>query len=151
MGEYSKAKNYFIDSKGEKLLKNELEPTLDTEDIDELFDNRTFTLEEINYNIGICDFVQGKWSGYLDEFPEFKKYHQGVTEEIVNAEEITPFPIKNRLCSIYAPEQSGNTLFRLSFCLPQMKLTEVRFQKNRKILEDVSFKDLDMRPSAPWI
>ena len=62
LGEYSKAKNYFIDSKGEKLLTNEL----GNDKIDDYNEeNQIFSLEEVNYNIGICDFVQGKWSNYL--------------------------------------------------------------------------------------
>ena len=41
------------------------------------------------------------------------------TEDLLeSAEELTPFPVKNRLCSIYAAENIGNTCFRLSFCLP---------------------------------
>lgn len=31
-------------------------------------ENQLFSFEEINYNIGICDFIQGKWSTYLDEY-----------------------------------------------------------------------------------
>ena len=32
-----------------------------------------------------------------------------------------------------------------------MNLSEVKFEKNKKIIKGISYKDIDMRPSAPWI
>lgn len=69
----------------------------------------------------------------------------------MDSEEITPFIVKNRLCSIYPPEQLGSIQFRLSFCLPKIQLREVKFRKNKEIIRSISLKDIDMRPSAPWI
>jgi hypothetical protein len=96
--------------------------------------------------------VQQKWCSYLEIYPSFKKYYNVMPQSPeLGAKEITPFKVENRLCCIYPVSKLGSASFRLSFCLPKIQLPEIRFDKNDRIISSISLRDIDMRPSAPWI
>lgn len=58
-------------------------------------------------------------------------------EDVKEALDLTPFPVTNRLCSIF-PEicypQNKLIRFRLSFCLPTVAPPEIKFEIEPKII-----------------
>ena len=56
--------------------------------------------------------------GFKEKIPE----EDEVDEETGREATITPFPTRNRLCSIYSSRKIEDKKFNLSFCLPRVEL-----------------------------
>jgi|JI6StandDraft_1071083.scaffolds.fasta_scaffold05156_11 hypothetical protein len=142
---YEKALNNFVKCYRLKEQTDSLERlnTAEAEaDVDECFENRIFTLEEIEYNIGVTQLMLGnlqeaKKSLAYEGFKPLFRQHGNI--ETINSEEpvdITPFPTSNRLCSIFPPvaiREHPGLEFRLSFCLPKVSPpeTELNITENQ--------------------
>jgi hypothetical protein len=68
--------------------------------------------------------------------------------------EIVPFPVHNRLCSIFPglKVKIGQTTLdcKLSFCLPSIDMPSMNCCFDHKLL-DISPTVVENRPEAPWI
>lgn len=146
-------------------------------DEDEFVPGDTFTWIELDFNIGMSYFMQGKYEQAKSKFEKLKSYepikpkaealvslalHQSnsASELAIDPALITNiFPHNNRLCGIFNEvtmklKQSSacpSISFRLSFCLPTVELPTTEIKAGMEILEDLSITSVENRPEAPWI
>jgi hypothetical protein len=88
----------------------------------------------------------------LNRYESFNLVFGG--EPSKEALDLTPFPVTNRLCSIFPEvEYNHNNLirFRLSFCLPTVSPPEIKFDIEPRVIEELSMSSTEPRPDAPWI
>lgn len=73
--------------------------------------------------------------------------------------ELCPFPVENRLCSIYPGRALQLNLeedlelleLRFSFCLPIIKLSDIKVETGHEELLKISLRSIEFKPEAPWI
>lgn len=78
------------------------------------------------------------------------------SEKIADPSETCPMPTENRLCSIYPTSRldlaPGDSIeLRLSFCLPEIKLSEIKIEVGYEELLKLNLRSIEFKPEAPWI
>ena len=135
LGQYQEAHKCFTKSHALKEKTGELEhltPADPTQYSSELFENRTYSDAEVDYNIGLCLLMQGlteQATPTLGQYESFKVLLEG--EAPPQPLDLTPFPTPHRLCSIFPETQwpdHPNIRFRLSFCLPTVHPPDITFE-----------------------
>ena len=71
-------------------------------------------------------------------------------------QELCPFPVENRLCSIYPSSclllsEEETIDLKLSFCLPSIKLSEIKIEVGYEELLKINLRSIEFKPEAPWI
>jgi tetratricopeptide (TPR) repeat protein len=82
-------------------------------------------------------------------------------------QDLNPFPVENRLCSIFgyvpvprvlATTDSStvkhpqlNLLVTLSFCLPSIKISDIKIVPTYSELQTLNLRSVEFKPEAPWV
>lgn len=132
---------------------------------------QTFTCLELDYNLALCQMLDGRWDRAIEKLCAVNQYphakpavdallfaisssERDFTQEKQLAADV--FPSNNRLCGIYKPLAvllpSGVSLVaRLSFCLPTVALPDTGISVGIEILEKLDVGVVENRPEAPWV
>lgn len=78
------------------------------------------------------------------------------SDKLSDNPELCPFPVENRLCSIYPLtslilDMDDELELRLSFCLPAIKLSEIKIDVGYEELLKINLRSIEYKPEAPWI
>lgn len=89
------------------------------------FENRIYCDAEIDYNIALCQLMLDRKDVAFKTLRKYESFELvfGPAQAPCGEEaiDLTPFPINNRLCSIFGETEYSNSIrFKLSFCLPKV-------------------------------
>ena len=77
-------------------------------------------------------------------------------EEDPNFNELSVFPIENRLCCIYPGfkvvfDEKTSVDVKLSFCLPFIEISDIKISVGYEELLKINLRSVEYKPEAPWI
>ena len=81
------------------------EKNQDNSFVEEDFENRIYSSEEIDYNIALCNLMLNNLEeaqAVLSLYPAFNKLTERNDNDDEEEIDLTPFPVTNRLCSIFS-------------------------------------------------